>query len=195
MSRIKKLPLKREFSAGGCVYRRQVTSNKEQAGVVWLVGKHSGYHKWVLPKGLIEKGERGVETAVREVEEEMGVVARVVREKPIYKVEYWYVASYASKKQEARDEAKDGKPERRVAVYQEDPNFEKSERGKVRVFKTVSFYLMKYVSGDPKDHGWEMEEVGWFETERALGLLAFEGEREALSRAVELVEGKLGEEV
>ena len=40
----------------------------------------------------------------------------------------------------------------------------------VRVFKTVSFYLAEYLSGDPKNHGWEMSESGWFTYEEAFGL-------------------------
>jgi 8-oxo-dGTP pyrophosphatase MutT (NUDIX family) len=63
---------KQEFSAGGAVYK------KEDGQILWLVCKHSGYHKWVLPKGLVEKGEGLEETAVREVEEECGIKTKVV---------------------------------------------------------------------------------------------------------------------
>ncbi len=56
-----------EISAGGVVYR-QMGDDCE-----FLIGKHSGYHKWVLPKGLVEKGESYQETAAREVMEEVGV--------------------------------------------------------------------------------------------------------------------------
>ena len=63
---------KREFSAGGVVYK------KDKTGVKWLVCKHSGYHKWVLPKGLVEEGEGLKETALREVKEECGIKTRVI---------------------------------------------------------------------------------------------------------------------
>ena len=63
---------KREFSAGGVVYK------KDKSGVKWLVCKHSGYHKWVLPKGLVEEGDGLKETAVREVKEECGIKTRVI---------------------------------------------------------------------------------------------------------------------
>jgi len=33
---------------------------------------------WALPKGLIDAGERGIETAIREVLEETGIEARIV---------------------------------------------------------------------------------------------------------------------
>jgi 8-oxo-dGTP pyrophosphatase MutT (NUDIX family) len=61
-----------EVSAGGVVYRR--TAN----GVVVLICKDAGYHRWVLPKGWVNKGESLEEAAVREVREEVGVQARVV---------------------------------------------------------------------------------------------------------------------
>ncbi len=61
-----------EFSAGGVVYKKK---NNE---VKWLVCKHSGYHKWGMPKGLIEEGESLEEAAVREVEEESGVKVKII---------------------------------------------------------------------------------------------------------------------
>jgi len=67
-SPIKSGQAKREFSAGGVVYKRDK----------WLVCKHSGYHKWILPKGLVEEGESLKETAEREVEEECGIKVKVV---------------------------------------------------------------------------------------------------------------------
>ena len=161
-----KQPVRREFSAGGCVYKR------DGDRVVWLIGKHSGYHKWVLPKGLIELGERGVETALREVWEEMGVKARLVEEKPIHALKYVYWANFGTS-----STSRTGAPERRVIQYQEAGGV------KTKVFKQVSFYLMEYESGDPAHHDWEMEEAGWYPFEEATKLLAFEGEREALRKA------------
>ena len=67
---------KQELSAGGVVYK------KEDGQILWLVCKHSGYHKWVLPKGLVEEGEGLEETAVREVEEECGIKTKVVAKIP-----------------------------------------------------------------------------------------------------------------
>ena len=158
----KKLKFKREYSAGGVVYKKlQVTTPKDgQASskpqVKWLIGKHSGYHKWVLPKGLIEEGERGYETALREVEEEMGVKGKLVSEKPLHKEEYWFVAELKSKESIIGEKSK--KTIRRVGIYQENMD-NKEKQGAVRVLKTVSFYLMEYKSGNPESHDWEMEEA------------------------------------
>ncbi len=62
-----------EVSAGGVVYRRDA-----QGTVEVLVCKSSGYHRWVLPKGIVDAGETHEQAAVREVLEETGVVARLV---------------------------------------------------------------------------------------------------------------------
>ena len=67
---------KREFSAGGAVYK------KDNGQILWLVCKHSGYHKWVLPKGLIDEGEKAEETALREVEEECGIKTKIIAKIP-----------------------------------------------------------------------------------------------------------------
>jgi 8-oxo-dGTP pyrophosphatase MutT (NUDIX family) len=66
---------KNEVSAGGVVYRR----NREQEGQFdVLICKASGYHRWVLPKGMVNQGETLEQTALREVEEEVGVRARII---------------------------------------------------------------------------------------------------------------------
>jgi len=78
--------MKFEFSAGGIVYRKE--GNK----TLVLVSQHSAHHGWVFPKGLIgdkKKGEKKEETAIREVKEETGIDAKIL--KPFPPVTYWYV--------------------------------------------------------------------------------------------------------
>ncbi len=58
--------------AGGVVYRRD---GDETRFLVCQASRKRPH--WVLPKGHIEKGERTEQTAVREVREETGVVARI----------------------------------------------------------------------------------------------------------------------
>jgi 8-oxo-dGTP pyrophosphatase MutT (NUDIX family) len=77
--------MKFEFSAGGIVVREQ-NGQKEI-----LLAQHAGHHGWVFPKGLIGdniKGEKKEETAVREVEEETGVLAALGH--PLPPITYWY---------------------------------------------------------------------------------------------------------
>ena len=130
---------KREFSAGGVVYKNDK----------WLVCKHSGYHKWGLPKGLIEEGESLKTTAVREVEEECGIKTKVVAKIP--------------------------EPERYVYTFDG-----------VKVYKQVNYFLMEYVSGDIKDHDWEMEEVEWSSFVKARERLDFPAAKKVLDKAKSL---------
>ncbi len=55
-----------------------------------------------------------------------------------------------------------------------------------KVFKVVSIFLMKYLSGDTKDHDWEVEDVGWFEPEEALKTLSFSQDKLLLKKALEI---------
>lgn len=71
--------MKREFSAGGVVYRKGKGGKVE-----WLMRlpkanpEYRGKIGWCLPKGWIDEGEKAEEAAVREVREEGGVVAKIV---------------------------------------------------------------------------------------------------------------------
>jgi len=100
----------------------------------------------VLPKGLIDEGEKAEETALREVEEETGIKAKIIETiKPAEKYTYTF----------------EGK----------------------KIFKIVQYYLMEYVSGDVKDHDWEMEEVKWLGFEEAKKRLDFSGQKKILAQA------------
>ncbi len=63
----------REFSAGGILVRR--LRGRWWVAAIRPTGKPEGI--WVLPKGLIDTGESGAETAVREVAEETGLTGRL----------------------------------------------------------------------------------------------------------------------
>ena len=108
---------------------------------------------WALPKGLIDSGERPEETALREVEEETGVNARLVTK--LGDVRYVYTWSGE------------------------------------RIFKVVSFYLLRYSRGRlgniPAEHQIEVEEARWLPLEEAPKLLAYGGEREMAEKALAFI--------
>jgi 8-oxo-dGTP pyrophosphatase MutT (NUDIX family) len=63
-----------------------------------------------------------------------------------------------------------------------------------RIFKVVSFYLVRYRSGRiddvPSGYRHEVAEARWLPLEEAPKLLAYRGEKEMASKALELLDGQ-----
>lgn len=77
--------MKYEYSAGGVVYYT------ENNNIFILVAQHSQHHGWVFPKGFIGdkiEGESKEDTAIREVEEETGVIGKIIE--PLTPITYNY---------------------------------------------------------------------------------------------------------
>src|SRR6201992_663627 len=76
-----------EVSAGGLVVDRAGPTPRGA-----LIGRtdRRGRLLWSLPKGHLEAGETAEQAAVREVEEETGIVGVVVAE--LGTIDYWFVA-------------------------------------------------------------------------------------------------------
>lgn len=74
-----------ETSAGGLV----LDPSHRRAAVIGRLDRRNRL-LWSLPKGHIEEGETAEQTAIREVEEETGVSAKVLR--PLGDIDYWFVA-------------------------------------------------------------------------------------------------------
>jgi 8-oxo-dGTP pyrophosphatase MutT (NUDIX family) len=113
---------------------------------------------WALPKGVIDPGERGLETAVREVFEETGL--RAEGERKLGDVRYVYTW------------------------------------GGERVFKVVSFFLLRATGGRigalPPGMEIEVAECRWVPLDDTPRVLSYGGEREMATRAAEtLAEGSM----
>ncbi|HEV7788597.1 MAG: hypothetical protein QOI50_5824 [Pseudonocardiales bacterium] len=74
-----------ETSAGGLV----VDHEKSIAAVIGRLDRR-GRLLWSLPKGHIEEGETPEQAAVREVQEETGIVGEVLA--PLGTIDFWFVA-------------------------------------------------------------------------------------------------------
>jgi 8-oxo-dGTP pyrophosphatase MutT (NUDIX family) len=108
---------------------------------------------WALPKGLIGPGEKPEQAALREVEEETGVQARLVMK--LGDIRYVYTW--------------DGE----------------------RIFKVVSFYLLRYSRGRLGDiapeQRIEVDEARWLPLDEAPKLLAYGGERQMAEKALAFI--------
>jgi len=111
---------------------------------------------WALPKGQIDPGESGEQTALREIGEETGVTGRSLGK--LGDVRYTF-------------------------TWQGE-----------RVFKVVSFFLVRYESGKlgeiPEAFRHEVEEVRWLPLDDAPRVLAYQGERRMAARAVSILAGE-----
>lgn len=63
-----------------------------------------------------------------------------------------------------------------------------SEEDKARVHKTVYFYLVKYLSGDTKDHDTDAEDVRWLLIDEALKIMTYPSERQMAEKAGTLLQ-------
>lgn len=153
--------VKNEVSAGGIVYKKLDDSPRKDK-LLWLVVQHSQHKGWVFPKGLVgdtNPNEKKQTAAVREVEEEGGVKATIVYPEPI-KVKY---------------------------VYQWSESPHGGKRGeKILVKKTVYYFLMNYLSGDPKNHDWEVSEAKFLTEKEVKKILTYETDRKAFEKALEI---------
>jgi len=57
-----------------------------------------------------------------------------------------------------------------------------------RYFKTVHFFLLKYVGGSVSNHDSEADKVKWFPTSKALQILTYRNERKIFKKAEEMLE-------
>jgi len=59
----------------------------------------------------------------------------------------------------------------------------KDENSKCK--KTVTYFLIRYISGDTTDFSWEVDEAKWFPIDEAIKILSYNSDREIVSRAKE----------
>ena len=141
--------VKREFSSGGVVYR------KEKNGILWLVtrsmpSKEYPQAVWRFPKGWIDEGETTEAAALREVREEGGVEAKIIQK--IETIKYFFTTP-----------------------------------DKNKILKFVTFYLMEWQEDLPEGFDGETSEIAWLNYEEADKKLAYNGEKQMLKKAEELL--------
>jgi hypothetical protein len=58
------------------------------------------------------------------------------------------------------------------------------QRDGLRISKTVTFFLLDYVAGEPDDHDHEVEYARWIGLDEAARSLTYKGERDMAGRAL-----------
>lgn len=140
-----------QTSAGGIVYKKIHHLGSKIYDLKWLICQHSQHHGWVFPKGFVGdkiKNETNETAALREVEEEGGIKARIVNNIPI---ETHY-------------------------EYQYDGTLFK---------KTVFLFLMEYISGDPKNHDWEMSDAKFIDEKTVKKTLTYGSDKTAFQKILQ----------
>src|SRR5215468_9062409 len=61
-----------------------------------------------------------------------------------------------------------------------------------RVFKIVTFYLLRFTGGDPSQHDREVERVEWFRIDEAIRNASYAQEREVIRKARSLIQKEAG---
>ena len=141
--------MKSEISSGGIVF-----CQKDQEWQVLLV-KHAATKYWGFPKGVVadhQKNESLKEAALREVQEEGGVKAKIITALP--------------------------SPTRYQTSWRGEP-----------IDKTVHYFVMQYLSGNPNNHDQEVSQAGFFTIEQASQTLTYENDRQNLKKGLVLLLG------
>lgn len=155
--------VKRVFSAGGIVLRLRLGSSIRKDKSVWevLVTQHSGHHGWDFPKGHLEAGESSEQAALREVEEETGIKAKILEK--VGQTQYFYF-----------EERK--------------PSFvPQGGTSKGKVFKTVTFFLMEYISEGEATTAFEVSDKVWLPVNEVEGKLTFKDTKKLWEKAKEKI--------
>ncbi len=139
------MPIKRIFSAGGIVVKKETNGSKESNEPKVLVTQHSKHKGWDFPKGHREIYESEEQTAVREVEEETGVKAEIIER--VGETRYFY--------------------------YED----------KEKVFKTVVFFLMKYVGRGEASTAFEVSDMKWLPIDEVEDQLTFKDTKKLWGQA------------
>lgn len=66
--------------------------------------------------------------------------------------------------------------------------YTRSAESRLRVHKYVYHFLLRYLSGDPADHDFEVNEARWAPVEQALEMLTYSDEVDMLRSALEMIQ-------
>jgi 8-oxo-dGTP pyrophosphatase MutT (NUDIX family) len=164
-AKLQRSGINREFSVGGVVFK------KKNNQILWLIARNNPsklYPRviWRLQKGWIDD----------ETLEMPGPISR--GEKKALESDL--------RKTAMREVAEEGGVEAKIVEKVGTSRyFTNSTRGKV--LKFVTFYLMEWIKDLPEGFGFETLEVAWLPFEEAHKKLTYEGEKQILKKAKDLI--------
>jgi 8-oxo-dGTP diphosphatase len=85
-------PIRHDYSAGGVAYRRLEPADERGERIEVALIATRGGRRWQLPKGSREADESSLQTAIREVHEEVGL--QTESEGFLQTIDYWYWDTY-----------------------------------------------------------------------------------------------------
>lgn len=62
-----------------------------------------------------------------------------------------------------------------------------SKEDRVRIFKTVHFFLCRHTGGSTDDHDQEVDQAAWVPIDEALSRMTYKGERDMVKKAKEVL--------
>lgn len=137
-----------------------IVHKKEDSKDLILIAQHSQHHGWVFPKGIIGDHPSTSSGQVKKETKEQAALREVKEETGVL--------------------VKIIKPLEPIFYWYV---FEGE-----KIKKTVYYFLMEYVSGDIKDHDFEMENVEWFPKDQVLERLTYPSDKKVWQEAEKLIE-------
>jgi 8-oxo-dGTP pyrophosphatase MutT (NUDIX family) len=129
-----------------------VISRKAGGGIEIALIATKNSTVWTLPKGIINRDETPEMAAIREINEETGLLGEILDS--LGEKSYWF--------------------------YLKDEN--------TKCKKTVTYFLLRYISGDTANFSSEVDNAGWFPIEKALHMLSYKSDRDIVTLAMEKLE-------
>lgn len=146
-----------QTSAGGIVFKKIYHSGSKIYYLSWLICQHSQHKGWVFPKGLVGDNDKNesMEKAALREVKEEGGIKAKIVNKKPIETDYQYIQTAFAK------------------------------APAVKVKKTVYYFLMEYVSGDPKNHDWEMSAAKFVSEEAVKKTLTYQSDKRAFEAVLE----------
>jgi ADP-ribose pyrophosphatase YjhB (NUDIX family) len=160
--------MKREFSAGGVVFKKEKDENG-RINILWLVAKNSPNKDypdeiWRLPKGWLDDIGKG---------KKPGPLATGTKR----------ASSDQVRKAAVREVIEEGGVEAKVISKIATDNYFYTDKEKNKVAKFVTYFLMEWRQDCKDGFGEETEEVRWLDHKKAKERLSYAREKNILEKA------------